>query len=42
MSPTPVWRISAAVKKSSADHPAAKRTVELLHALTREPPAVAR
>ncbi|MEV5541530.1 LysR family transcriptional regulator [Saccharopolyspora shandongensis] len=38
VSPTPMRRISVAVKKSIAEHPAAERTVELLHALTLEQP----
>ncbi|MEV0702551.1 LysR family transcriptional regulator [Saccharopolyspora sp. NPDC050389] len=41
VSPAPVRRISAAVKKSIAEHPAAKRTVELLHELTAEQPSQA-
>jgi DNA-binding transcriptional LysR family regulator len=42
VSPTPVRHLSVAVKKSIAQHPAAKRAVELLHELAAEPPAVTR
>ncbi|HET6504540.1 MAG TPA: LysR family transcriptional regulator [Amycolatopsis sp.] len=39
VSPTPVRRISVAVKKSIAGHPAARRAVELLDIITRDPAA---
>jgi DNA-binding transcriptional LysR family regulator len=39
VAPTPVRHIHVAVKKSIADHPAAVRTIEVLQAVTGQPPA---
>ena len=41
VSPTPVRHISLAVKRSIAQHPAARRTVDILEGITRGAPAKA-